>query len=121
MKNWYSGLENRYASFPRETQILNMVSDMQKAANLWTSSPENARNHIYRAIILLDYIVADPKWKGRRRELLRLREVLAGRLVAGEHAEPFENIIRAALLLNPAAWRRLGGQYSEVRKGGPDA
>jgi hypothetical protein len=35
MKNWYKSLEGRYADLPADIQILNLVSDIKKAANLF--------------------------------------------------------------------------------------
>jgi len=105
MKNWYKELESRFATFPAHIQILNMVSDLNKAQNLLPVNKERAVNHLYRAIILLDYMVDDPKWKRKLRELLRLREVIAS-LIVGE--KPFANInqtINVALQLEPEAYK----------------
>jgi len=107
MKNWYNKLESRFASFPAPIQILNLVSDLKKAENLWTTNKQSSANHLYRAIILLDYIVADPKWKRKLNELLRLREVIGSIIVADQ---PFANLsqtITTALLLEPTAYRSI--------------
>ncbi len=106
MKNWYKELESRFVSFPAHVQILNMVSDLQKAQHLFEKNKSSAINHLYRAIILLDYMIADPKWKRKLQELLRLREVI-GSLIFGK---PFANItqtINIALQFDPSAYRTL--------------
>ncbi len=107
MKNWYKELENRFAIFPAHIQLLNMVSDLKKAENLLQVNKQSAVNHLYRAIILLDYMVDDPKWNRKLRELLRLREVI-GSLIFGD--KPFANLpqaINAALLLEPGSYRSM--------------
>jgi len=107
MKTWYKDLESRFASFPCHIQVLNMVSDLKKAEALWTVNKHSAINHLYRAIILLDYLVDDPRWRQKGKELLRLREVI-GSLIF--HDKPYATLpqtITAALLLNPAAHKSL--------------
>ena len=107
MKNWYSSLKIRYATFPAEVQILNMVSDLKKAANLYRDNKTSSVNHLYRAIILLDYIVEDKKWRNKLKELLRLREVI-GSFIFNEHPlANFDQAITAALLLEPKAYKTL--------------
>ena len=105
MKNWYKNLESRYASFPSHIQILNMVSDLQKADHLMEHNPENATNHLYRAIILLDYIIADPKWRIRLRELLRLRETIGSLIYLSKPYCNYHQLPRVALLLDSKAYR----------------
>ena len=107
MKNWYKDLKDRFFTFPPYVQILNMVSDLKKAENLLETNRLSAINHLYRAIILLDYIIADQKWQRKLRELLRLREVIAS-LIASK--EPYANInqtINVALQLEPTAYKTL--------------
>jgi len=110
MKNWYKELENRFATFPADIQILNMVSDLKKAENLWIVNKQSATNHLYRAIILLDYIVADPKWKRKLKELLRLREVIGSIIVGDEPLGDLSQTITATLLLEPTAYRSVNFQ-----------
>ena len=104
MKKWYKGLKNRYHTYPSEFQILNMVSDLNKAKNLFPDHPDSAKNHILRAIILLDYIINDPKWKGKYKELLRLREVL-GSILYAPHYATIDQVIKATLLLDCKAYK----------------
>lgn len=105
MNNWYKELKHRFASIPAHLQILNMVSDLKKAENLWTANRQSAINHLYRAIILLDYMVDDSKWNKKLRELLRLREVIGSLIVADKPFATLSQTITIALLLEPAAYQ----------------
>lgn len=104
MKAWYKDLEDRYADFPEQVQILNLVSDLKKAAHFLDIDKKTVVNHLYRAIILIDFIVDDPKWKGKLREVLRLREAIGSLIEGSQPLATPEDIIRAALLLHPRAY-----------------
>ncbi len=106
MKNWYKNLKERYATFSTDMQIGNMVSDLNKAMNLKSVNPDSAKNHLYRSLILLDYIIADSKWVPKWRELLRLRESI-GSLIVNQH--PYgniEQIMTATCLMDTEAYKR---------------
>ncbi len=106
MKSWYENLKDRYASFSSVDQIGHMVSDLNKARCLQEGNPESAKNHLYRALILLDYIIDDPKWWAKQRELLRLRESI-GSLIINKH--PYgsvEHVILSACRMDVAAYKR---------------
>ena len=107
MKNWYKELADRFVTFPAHIQLLNMVSDLKKAENLLQVNKQSAINHLYRAIILLDYIVADPKWKGKLKELLRLREVIGSIIVDDNPMANISQTITAALLLESLAYKAI--------------
>ena len=107
MKVWYKDLEKRYADFPQHIQILNVVSDLEKARNFWDRERACALDHLYRAIILIDFIVDDPRWKGMLKEVLRLREVMGSLIVGSQPLATLENTIRATLLLNRRAYSTL--------------
>ncbi len=105
MKNWYKNLEDRFPALEKETQVLHTVSDLLKAKKLREVNAESAKNHTLRAIILLDYIIADPKWDAKLRELLRLREVIASLFVGTQPLGTIDQVITAALLLDRNAYR----------------
>ena len=108
MKDWYSSLENRYKTFPKDVQVLNVVSDLQKSARIADLDAATARNHLFRALILLQYMADDPKWRNQLKELLRLKTCVAAALTD----EPYGTLaqtIQAALGLSPAAFRRMQG------------
>ena len=107
MKNWYRELKERYADFPAEVQVLNMVSDLNKAKNLASINPDSAKNHLYKAIILLDYIIADPKWRSKLPELLRLREAIGSLLFYQNPFGKIHQVITASLLLEPNAYKAM--------------
>jgi hypothetical protein len=106
MKTWYSGLKDRYNSFPADVQVLNMVSDLDKAANLLETNRESAVNHLYRAIILIDYMAADAKWKWKLKELIRLREAVASLICTTKPLGSIRQIISVALQMDPGAYRK---------------
>ncbi|GBD92610.1 hypothetical protein BMS3Abin05_00182 [bacterium BMS3Abin05] len=107
MKNWYSDLKKRYDSFDEPTQILHVVSDLQKAKNLFEINKTSAVNHCYRALILLDYILADKKWKAKRGELLRLREAIGSLIVGQTPYATIEQILSATVQLNAKAYKTI--------------
>ena len=107
MKNWYRDLKDRFSTFPAHVQVLNMVSDLKKAENLFHTNRSSAINHLYRAIILLDYIIADEKWQRKLRELLRLREVIASIIASKEPYGNLNQTIDIALQLDPTAYKTL--------------
>jgi len=117
MKTWYSGLENRYASFSEDIQILNVVSDLNKAKNLTHIDSTNAKQHLFGAIILLDYIIDDPKWKPKLRELLRLREAVGSLIFLEKPYGTIDQIITATLLMEPQAYRAI----KKVKHNAPEA
>ncbi|UCE08525.1 MAG: hypothetical protein JSW07_11080 [bacterium] len=100
-------MKNRFLTFPAHVQILNMVSDLKKAENLFDTNRSSAINHLYRAIILLDYIIADQKWQSKLRELSRLREVIASLIVNKQPYATLNQTIDAALQLDPIAYQTL--------------
>jgi len=107
MKNWYKSLEGRYSDFPANIQILNLVSDLKKADNLLTNQKTSAINHLYRAIILVDYIVEDKKWRARLKELLRLKEAIGSFIYYKQPLANLDQITKAALLLEATAYKQL--------------
>jgi hypothetical protein len=60
---------------------------------------------LYRAIILLDYIVTDSKWRRKLKELLRLREVIGSIIVEDKPFATLSQTITIALLLEPTAYQ----------------
>ncbi len=105
MKNWYKELEFSYSSLPKDIQILNMLSDLEKARKWAVSHQETSRNHLYRALILLDYIIADSKWYLGLGELLRFREVI-GSVIDGKHPmASLDQLVQTAKLFDVKAYK----------------
>ena len=110
MKNWYKDLESSYLSFPKDVQILNMVSDLEKARKWASSYPDTSRNHIFRAMILLDFVIADPKWRPALGELLRFREVV-GSVIEGKHPMArLDQLVQTAKLFDIKVYQTLLGK-----------
>jgi hypothetical protein len=107
MKKWYKNLEGRYADLPADIQILNLVSDIKKADNLLLTQKKSAINHLYRAIILIDYIVEDKKWKTKLKELLRLKEAINSVIYYKQPLASLTQIGKAALLLEANAYKKI--------------
>ena len=105
MKTWYQNLENRYSTFPEETQVLNMISDLNKARNLTGENTRISKNHLIRALILLDYIIADSKWQSKLCEVLRFREVLCSLIDGNAPMGTIDQVIQTAKLLTPGAYK----------------
>jgi predicted nucleic acid-binding protein len=107
MKNWYKNLEYRFSEFPSHVQILNIVSDLKKAEHFLSTNRSTAVNHLYRAIILIDYVVDDPKWKNKLREVLRLREVIASLISQKNPYATLSMTIDTTIQLNPKAYKMI--------------
>ena len=69
---------------------------------------------MYRAIILLDYMKDDPKWRSKLRELLRVREVVGSILFFEHPYGTLEQICNAALCLNKKAYQTLKGSGTAI-------
>jgi len=115
MKHWYDSLKDRYKELSPDVQILNMASDLQKAKNLMASNKQSAVNHLFRAIILLDYIINDPKWVGKLKELLRLREVIGSLTQMDQHFGTIDQCIYVALLMEGRAYLRMNCAHPQSK------
>ena len=105
MKKGYEDLKTRFCTFPPDVQILHAVSDLLKAKHLADVDRNTAVKHVYRSMILLDYIVQDFRWTSKVRELLRLREAMGSWIF---HAEPFtdlDGLIASTVLMESTAYR----------------
>ena len=105
MRDWYKNLEDRFSSFPSDVQIMNIMSDLNKAKNLKVTS--SSTNHLYRALILIDYLKKDLKWSPKLKELLRLREAICSLIAPVEPYATIEQIIKTCMLLDKNVYRRL--------------
>ena len=68
----------KWCSYSQGQQILMIANELNRAAN-WIEKDQNLESNMCyeRAFELIDLTVEDAKWRGRLRELLRLREILA--------------------------------------------
>jgi len=73
----------RWARFTLSQQLGNVGSEVSRALNWRTRDRALSDAALTRALELLDLTLADPRWKGRRRELSRAREVLCDAWLGG--------------------------------------
>jgi hypothetical protein len=57
-------------------QLANVGSDVARAYRWQGKDPASCEKAFARALELLDLTIQDPRWKGRRKELTRVRELL---------------------------------------------
>ncbi len=96
--------QERWNSFTKDKQILNIASELTRAKNwLEKNDKEYMINSLDRSFELIDLTIADNrKWHdGSLKELLRLREVL-GEFYAGinKNVNEFVKLIRVLLNFN---------------------
>lgn len=64
-------------------QLGNVGSEVSRAAKWRERNAALSDAAVVRALELLDLTIADPRWKGRRKELLRARELLCDAWLGG--------------------------------------
>jgi len=72
----------RWQTFSLAEQLGNIGSEVSRALN-WRAKQDNEKsfNALARGLELFDLTLSDPRWKGRRKELARSREVMCDFLV----------------------------------------
>jgi hypothetical protein len=67
----------RWQAFSLMEQLANVGSEVERALNwLGKNNPEYSRLAILRALELLELTIADPRHRGRLKELTRMKEAL---------------------------------------------
>jgi hypothetical protein len=66
----------RWQTLPLVEQLANVGSDVARAHRWQGKDPASCEKACVRALELLDLTIQDPRWKGRRKELTRVREIL---------------------------------------------
>lgn len=64
-------------------QLANVGSDVARAARWYEKDRQRCEQAFDRAVELLDLTIADERWKGRRKELTRARELLCDAMFGG--------------------------------------
>jgi hypothetical protein len=64
-------------------QLANVGSEVARAARWQGKDPQQCEQAFLRALELLDLTVADDRWRGRRKELTRARELLCDAMLGG--------------------------------------
>jgi len=105
MTIWHPTLQKRFPSLPQFQQLIMVANELNRAQNT-IHSPKEYRNALERALELLDFIAADPRWKNKLYELRRAREVLAGYYIQKSLTDT--QILQHCLLqLDSTAWKML--------------
>ena len=74
----------KWHSFSLHQQMAHVGSEISRAISLQQKNDkENTEKSVMRALELIDFIVADNRWKGRLFEILILREVICDMFFAG--------------------------------------
>ncbi len=73
----------RWQSLSLVEQLANVGSDVARAARWSGKDPQRCEQAFERALELLDLTIADDRWKGRRKELTRARELLCDAMFGG--------------------------------------
>ncbi|MCP9452703.1 MAG: hypothetical protein NNA23_08480 [Nitrospira sp.] len=73
----------RWQSLSLLEQLANVGSEVARAGRWYESDRDRCEQAFVRALELLDLTIADPRWKGRRKELTRARELLCDAMYGG--------------------------------------
>ena len=73
----------RWQTLPLVEQLANVGNDVGRAARWHGKDSARCEQAFLRALELLDLTIADPRWKGRRKELARTRELLCDAMSGG--------------------------------------
>src|SRR3990167_5666678 len=65
-------------------QLANVGSEISRSAHWETNDQDHCRQAFDRALELLDMTIGDDRWRGRLKELTRLRELLIDAFLGGE-------------------------------------
>ena len=74
----------RWQTLPLAEQLANVGSDVARAHRWQEKDSQLCEKAFVRALELLDLTIADPRWKGRRKELTRVREFLCDSMLGGK-------------------------------------
>ncbi len=73
----------RWHSLPLIEQLTNVGSDVARAARWYVKNQKRCEQAFDHTLELLDLTIADERWKGRRKELTRARELLCDAMFGG--------------------------------------
>ena len=87
-------------------QLANVGSEVGRARKWQGRNPDLCERAFVRALELLDLTIADPRWRGRRKELTRTRTFLCDAMEGGkEHGSTLQDLDRYFLAFAVAARR----------------
>jgi hypothetical protein len=85
----------RWQRLPLAEQLANVGAEVGRMRRRQAAAAPAASAAFERALELLDLTLADPRWRGRRRELARARELLCDAALGGqEHGATLEGLDR---------------------------
>jgi hypothetical protein len=85
----------RWQTLPLTEQLAHVGSDVTRAHRWQEKDPQQCDKAFVRALELLDMTIGDPRWKGRRKELTRVREFLCDAMLGGkEYGSDFASLDR---------------------------
>ena len=73
----------KWHTMPLVEQLANVGSEVGRIIRGKEKDPEGCEKAFNRALELLDLTIRDPRWKGRRKELTRVREFLCDAMLGG--------------------------------------
>ncbi|MFH1162003.1 MAG: hypothetical protein V1696_01875 [Candidatus Jorgensenbacteria bacterium] len=73
----------RWYTFTFAEQLGNIGSEVLRASRQKDKDEKSFRRAVERALELFDLTLSDPRWKGRRREVARAREVFCDAIYGG--------------------------------------
>lgn len=88
----------RWQTLPLVEQLANVGSDVARASRWQGKDPERCEQVFARALELLDLTLGDARWKGRRKELARARELLCDAMLGGGSLRERPGLLRPLLL-----------------------
>jgi hypothetical protein len=74
----------RWQTMALVEQLANVGSDVARAHRWQGKDPQLCEKAFTRALELLDLTIGDARWKGRRKELTRVREFLCDAMLGGK-------------------------------------
>jgi len=74
----------RWQTLSLVEQLANVGSDVGRVHRWHEKDPQQCEKAFVRALELLDLTIADLRWRGRRKELTRVRELLCDAMLGGK-------------------------------------
>lgn len=85
----------RWGKFSFMEQLGNVSSELHRASVRQKEGGEAFAKAVYRALELMDLTIQDPRWRGRLKELARMREAIADAMYGGKtYGSTFESLDR---------------------------